>query len=126
MKQIRQMTAVIEREGDGYVALCPELDIASQGNTIEQARQNLVEAVELFLETADPAEIQQHAEGEVPLEQIINEWPVGTDPAIHVEAINKLFESGATIVNIHSGQLDQKKVIEFYASSVLPKLGTRS
>jgi predicted RNase H-like HicB family nuclease len=61
MKQIRQMTAVIEREGDGYVALCPELDIASQGNTIEQARQNLVEAVELFLETADQAEIQQRA-----------------------------------------------------------------
>jgi hypothetical protein len=60
----------------------------------------------------------------VPLEQIVSEWPVGTDPAIHVEAINKLFESGATIVNIHLGQPDQKKVIEFYASSVLPKLGT--
>ena len=65
MKQIRQMTAVIEREGDGYVALCPELDIASQGNTIEQARQNLVEAVELFLETADPAEIQQRLHSEI-------------------------------------------------------------
>jgi len=44
----------------------------------------------------------------------------------HIEAINKLFESGATIVNIHSGQPDQKKVIEFYASSVLPNLGIRS
>ena len=31
----RQMTALIEREGDGYVSLCPELDIASQGGSIE-------------------------------------------------------------------------------------------
>ena len=37
----RRLTAVIEREGDGYVALCPELDIASQGDSIEQARENL-------------------------------------------------------------------------------------
>ena len=34
----KQHTAIIEREGDGYVSLCPELDIASQGNTIEQKR----------------------------------------------------------------------------------------
>ncbi len=79
-----------------------------------------------YYNVADPAEIQRQADSEVPLEQIVGEWPVGTDPAIHVAAINKLFESGATIVNIHSGQPDQKKVIEFYASSVLPKLGTRS
>jgi predicted RNase H-like HicB family nuclease len=65
MKQVRQMTAVIEREGDGYVALCPDLDVASQGDTIEEARQNLVEAVELFLETADPSEIQQRLHAEV-------------------------------------------------------------
>ena len=65
MKQVRQMTAVIEREGDGYVALCPELEVASQGDSIEEARQNLVEAVELFLETADPSEIQQRLHAEV-------------------------------------------------------------
>lgn len=53
-----QLTAVIEREGDGYVSLCPELDIASQGYTVQQARTNLKEAVELFMETADAAEIQ--------------------------------------------------------------------
>lgn len=64
-KQIRQVTAVIEREGDGYVALCPELDIASQGNTVEEARNNLVEAVELFFETADPSEIQERLHSEV-------------------------------------------------------------
>ncbi|MCC5637039.1 type II toxin-antitoxin system HicB family antitoxin [Nostoc sp. CHAB 5844] len=53
------MTAIIERERDGYVALCPELDIASQGNTIEEARTNLIEALELFFETASPSEIQE-------------------------------------------------------------------
>ena len=58
MKQIRQLTAIIEREGDGYVALCPDFDIASQGASVEQARANLKEAVELFLETADASEIQ--------------------------------------------------------------------
>ena len=59
MKKTRQITAIIEREGDGYVALCPELDIASQGETVESARRNLIEAVELFLETADPSEVQR-------------------------------------------------------------------
>lgn len=65
MKQVQQMTAIIEREGDGYVALCPELDVASQGDTIESARKNLQEAVELFLETADPREIEQRRHSEV-------------------------------------------------------------
>lgn len=58
MKQTHQLIALIEREGDGYVALCPELDIASQGNTIEEAKDNLVEALELFFDTADPAEVR--------------------------------------------------------------------
>ena len=58
MAQNRQLTAIIERQGDGYVAFCPELDIASQGNSIEQARANLKEALELFFEAADPAEIK--------------------------------------------------------------------
>lgn len=59
MNQFQQVTAVIEREDDGFVALCPELDIASQGDTVEEARQNLIEAIELFLEEADPSEVQQ-------------------------------------------------------------------
>jgi predicted RNase H-like HicB family nuclease len=59
MKQTQQLTAIIEREGDGYVGLCPELDIASQGDTIEAARNHLQEAVELFFETADPSEIER-------------------------------------------------------------------
>ena len=65
MAQSRQMTAIIEREGDGYVALCPELDIASQGNSIELARANLKEALELFFETADPAEIKARLHDDV-------------------------------------------------------------
>ena len=54
----RQLTAIIEREGDGYVALCPELDIASQGDSVDEARSNLTEALELFFETASDAEIR--------------------------------------------------------------------
>jgi predicted RNase H-like HicB family nuclease len=53
----RTLTATIWREGDGYVALCSELDIASQGDSVEEARKNLKEAVELFFETAHPDEI---------------------------------------------------------------------
>ena len=45
----RRLTALIHREDETYVALCPELDIASQGDSIEEARDNLREALELFL-----------------------------------------------------------------------------
>ena len=65
MKQVMQVTAIIEREEDGYVALCPELDVASQGDTLEEARQNLLEALELFLETASAAEVQERLHSEV-------------------------------------------------------------
>jgi predicted RNase H-like HicB family nuclease len=65
MKQLQQFTGIIEREGDGYVALCPELDIASQGSTVEEARRNLVEAIELFFETADPSEVRHRLHSEV-------------------------------------------------------------
>jgi len=57
-------TEVIEPEGDGFVALCPELDIASQGNTVESAKANLKEALELFLECADPEEIRRRLQRE--------------------------------------------------------------
>ena len=57
--KLERFTAILEKEGNQYVALCPELDIASQGNTIEEAKANLKEAVELFLECADPSEINQ-------------------------------------------------------------------
>lgn len=66
----KQLTAIIEREGNGYVSLCPELDIASQGNTIEEARVNLREALELFFEAASPAEIQTRLHAEVYVTQV--------------------------------------------------------
>ena len=66
----RQLTAIIEREDDGYVSLCPELDIASQGDSIEGARKNLKEALELFFETASSKEIQQRLHEEVYVTQL--------------------------------------------------------
>ena len=61
----RQLTAIIEREGDGYVALCPEVDVASQGDTVAEARDNLAEALALFFETASAGEIDRRLRGEV-------------------------------------------------------------
>jgi predicted RNase H-like HicB family nuclease len=66
----RQLTAIIEREGDGYVSLCPEFDIASQGSTIEEARENLREALELFFETASPDEVRTRLREEVYVTQV--------------------------------------------------------
>jgi predicted RNase H-like HicB family nuclease len=65
-----KLTAIIEREGSGYVSLCPELDIASQGESVEQARDNLREALELFFETASTLEIKQRIHGEVFVTQV--------------------------------------------------------
>jgi len=61
----RQLTAIIEREGGGYVALCPEVDVASQGDTVDEARDNLKEALELFFETASATEIWRRSHDEV-------------------------------------------------------------
>jgi len=69
------MTAIIEREDDGFVALCPELDIASQGSTIEEARANFVEALTLFFETASSSEVAQRLHSEIFVTQV--EVPVG-------------------------------------------------
>ena len=70
MKRQQQFTAIIEREGDMYVAISPELDIASQGETVEEARNNLIEAIELFLEVADPSEIRDRLHYEVFVTQV--------------------------------------------------------
>lgn len=66
----RHLTAIVEREGEGYVALCPEVDVASQGDTVADARDNLAEAVALFFETAPPSEIDRRLRGEVYVTQI--------------------------------------------------------
>ena len=61
----RRLTAIVEREGDGYVALCPEVDVASQGDTVTEARDNLAEALTLFFETASAGEIDKRQRSEV-------------------------------------------------------------
>ncbi len=60
----RRLTAIVERDGDGYVALCPEVDVASQGDSVTQARSNLEEALTLFFETASPEEIERRTRSE--------------------------------------------------------------
>ena len=65
MKKQHSFTAIIEYGGNGYTALCPELDIASQGDSVEQARKNLIEAIELFFETASETEIQERLHEEI-------------------------------------------------------------
>ena len=59
----KRLTAAIYCEGNGFVALCPEVDVASQGDTIETARDNLREALELFFECASPVEVQDRLGG---------------------------------------------------------------
>jgi predicted RNase H-like HicB family nuclease len=60
----RTLTAVLIREDDGFVALCPEVDVASQGATVEEAKLNLREAVELFFECASESEIESRLSSE--------------------------------------------------------------
>ena len=63
-------TAIVQREGDGYVALCPAVDVASQGATVAEARDNLAEALTLFFETAGAAEVERRLSGEVYVTQV--------------------------------------------------------
>jgi predicted RNase H-like HicB family nuclease len=65
-----KLTAIIEREGEGYVSLCPELDIASQGDSVEHARENLCEALELFFECASAQEVKKRLHGEIYVTQV--------------------------------------------------------
>ena len=71
MRKTHVFTAVIEREGDGYVALCPQPDVASQGETVAAARANLKEALELFLESASKTELSQRLRDEVYVTQLV-------------------------------------------------------
>jgi predicted RNase H-like HicB family nuclease len=75
MKPAQRLTAIIEREGEVFVALCPEFDIASQGASIEEARTNLIEALTLFFEAAAPSEVARRFHSEVFVTQV--EAPVG-------------------------------------------------
>jgi predicted RNase H-like HicB family nuclease len=66
----RKLTAIIERDENGFVSLCPELDIASQGNTIEEAKKNLQEALELFFECTSSEEVKTRLHSEVYITQL--------------------------------------------------------
>jgi TAT-translocated FGD2 family F420-dependent dehydrogenase len=67
-----------------------------------------------------PVEIQQKAIEGTPMEKVLETWAIGTDPAVHIKKMHELFDSGVSIVNIHSGQPDQARVIDFYGQHVLP------
>ena len=66
----RRLTALVERDGEGYVALCPELDIASQGDSVAEARDNLEEALTLFFETASAEEVERRTRSEFYVTQV--------------------------------------------------------
>ena len=66
----RRLTAIVECEGDGYVAFCPEVDVASQGETVSEARENLAEALTLFFETASVDEVERRLREEIYVTQI--------------------------------------------------------
>lgn len=61
----KRLTAIIQSETEGFSSLCPELDIARQGDSIEEARDNLREALELFFECASPTEIERRFNGDI-------------------------------------------------------------
>ena len=67
---LQRFTAIIEREGDLFVARCPELDIASQGASVGEARANLAEALSLDFETAPPEEISRRLSSEIYVTQV--------------------------------------------------------
>ena len=78
-----------------------------------------------YFNIRDPKEIENRAMREVPAEKVSEGWPVGTDASAHIKVIEELFQSGATMVNIHSGQSDQQRVLEFYQQKVLPELRSK-
>ena len=82
----------------------------------------LPNAFKSYFNIRDPQVIQDRASSELPLEKVYDKWPISKDPDVHVKALMELFSSGATIVNVHSGQADQLNVIDFYGNHVLPKI----
>jgi len=83
-------------------------------------------AFKTYYNVRDPQAIQDRATAELPLPKVYGDWPVSRDPAVHIKAITDLFQSGANILNIHSGQADQNRVIRFYGKNVLPKVKSAS
>jgi len=82
----------------------------------------LPNAFKSYFNIRDPQAIENQARADLPLEKVYGSWAVSTNPEVHVKALLDLFHSGATIVNVHSGQSDQLHVIEFYGKHVLPRV----
>jgi F420-dependent hydroxymycolic acid dehydrogenase len=82
----------------------------------------LPKAFKSYFNIRDPQAIQDRATAELPLEKVYDKWLISTDPDVHANALIELLRSGATIVNVHSGQSDQRRVIDFYGEHVLPKV----
>ncbi len=82
----------------------------------------LPKAFTTYFNVRDPQAIEDRAIADVPLERVVADWIVSPDPDEHVARVAALFGDGATIVNIHSGQADQRRVIDFYGREVLPKV----
>jgi TAT-translocated FGD2 family F420-dependent dehydrogenase len=83
-------------------------------------------AFKTLYDVRSPDEIQQKAEAGTSIEEVTKSWAIGTDPGVHVRKMRELFDSGASIVNVHSGQPDQERVVSFYGSQVLPAFRQRA
>jgi F420-dependent hydroxymycolic acid dehydrogenase len=79
-------------------------------------------AWEKYVDNPDPRDIERRAKAEIPLEKVMENWAVGDDPDVHIEAIQKLITNGATNIFVHSAQEDQQRMIDFYGEKVLPKI----
>ena len=97
----------------------------SEAQTAAKLWNFIPKAFKGYQNIPDPAQIEQRAQKELPLPKVFGDWTVSSNPDAHVRTIEQLLDSGATIVNIHSGQPDQQKVIEFYGREVLPRIKSR-
>jgi TAT-translocated FGD2 family F420-dependent dehydrogenase len=79
-------------------------------------------AWESYVNDPDPRDIQRRAQQEVPIDKVVSKWTVGTDPQVHIDALQKLVDGGVTQIVVHSAQDDQQQVIDFYSRQVLPRV----
>jgi TAT-translocated FGD2 family F420-dependent dehydrogenase len=117
-------TAAGKNPADMPVLVEQMVVVGSQNDAEEPGRlwRFLPKAFKTYFNVRDPQAIQDRAEAELPLEKVLADWVVSPDPSVHVKAVTDLFNSGVSIVNIHSGEADQKRTIEFYGRQVLPKV----
>jgi TAT-translocated FGD2 family F420-dependent dehydrogenase len=109
-----QMPVLLEQ----FVVVGDQKDAQAAG----QLWRFLPKAFKTYYNIRDPQTIQERATSEIELQRMVSKWPVSTDPDVHAKSLVELFNSGATIVNVHSGQSDQRRVIEFYGKEVLPRV----